>query len=223
MPSPEFVSHVEERYEPWEEELFHGIYLRVVDLSITVVDMIRCWELWDLVKQTVGLKGAILEVGCWKGGTGIVIADGARRAGIESSIYLCDTFKGTVKGSEIDKGYEIDGQFSGVTKKEVEDIIDKFELENVKVLEGVFPEETGFMIEDKVFRFVHIDVDTYQSVKDCYDWIWPRLEVGGVLVYDDYGYLVVGGIKKHVNQVRYGSDRRSIYNLNEHAVIIKLS
>jgi len=105
----------------------------------------------------------------------------------------------------------------------VEDIIDKFELENVKVLEGVFPEETGFMIEDKVFRFVHIDVDTYQSVKDCYDWIWPRLEVGGVLVYDDYGYLVVGGIKEHVNQVRYGSDRRSIYNLNEHAVIIKLS
>jgi O-methyltransferase len=56
----------------------------------------------------------------------------------------------------------------------------------VQLLVGVFPEETGCLVEDRKFRFCHLDVDVYQSAADVVEWIWPRLVTGGLIVFDDY-------------------------------------
>ena len=47
---------------------------------------------------------------------------------------------------------------------------------------------TGASLATKRFRFCDIDVDVFQSAKDILDWIWPRMVIGGVVVYDDYGF-----------------------------------
>lgn len=34
--------------------------------------------------------------------------------------------------------------------------------------------------------FAHIDLDMYQSIKDCLDFCLPRMNEGGIILLDDY-------------------------------------
>ena len=94
-------------------------------------------------------------------------------------------------------------------------------LDRAQILRGIFPDETASGLTDAQFRFCHIDVDVYQSAKDIADWVWPRLSVGGVIVYDDYGIASTAGVTRLVDEQRGQPDRVTIYNLNGHAVVIK--
>ncbi len=42
-------------------------------------------------------------------------------------------------------------------------------------------------LEAHRIAFAYIEVDIYKSVKDCCDFIYPRLQPGGFMVFDDYG------------------------------------
>jgi O-methyltransferase len=72
------------------------------------------------------------------------------------------------------------------------------------------------------FRLCHVDVDVYESAKAIAEWIWPRLVMGGIIVYDDYGFHDCTGITRFVNEERLKSDRVVIHNLNGHALVIKI-
>ena len=64
-------------YAPWAADAaFIDTYRAVVDH--TLVDMYRCWELWQLVEQVSGLQGGFVEVGVWRGGSGCLIAKRAK-------------------------------------------------------------------------------------------------------------------------------------------------
>ena len=105
----------------------------------------------------------------------------------------------------------------------MEDLVQKnLRLDNVEILDGIFPDETGKKVEDLKFRLCHIDVDVYQSSKDSVDWIWNRLVPNGIVVYDDYGYHACDGITKHVEEQMEMNDRIVLYNLNGHAVVMKI-
>jgi O-methyltransferase len=47
---------------------------------------------------------------------------------------------------------------------------------------------------------VHIDADIYQSVKDSCTFFYPRLESGGIMVFDDYGFPSCPGARKAVDE-----------------------
>ncbi len=87
----------------------------------------------------------------------------------------------------------------------------------------MFPEETSMLVTDGKFRFCHIDVDVYQSAKDVVEWLWPKLVLGGIIVFDDYGFQTCSGITRFVNEERSKRDRSIIHNLNGHAILIKTS
>jgi O-methyltransferase len=85
----------------------------------------------------------------------------------------------------------------------------------------VFPDETGDRVTDESLRLVHVDVDVYQSAKDVFDWAWPRLEPGGIAVFDDYGFPACPGVTKFVNEQRGRDDRLVLHNLNGHGIVVK--
>jgi len=58
----------------------------------------------------------------------------------------------------------------------------------------------GCAIADRSFRFCHIDVDAYQSGKDVLSWVWPSLAVGGIVVFDDFGFSSTRGIAALVHE-----------------------
>ena len=190
--------------------------------KFSLVDKYRCFELWNLVQQTAGLKGALIEVGVWRGGTGGLIARKAELMHIDSPIFLCDTFEGVVKAGAEDPDYS-GGEHSDTSRELVEKLIDEtLNLTNVHIVPGTFPDETGAKLENERFRFCHIDVDVYQSAKEILNWVWPRLIPGGIIVYDDYGFATCDGITRHVEEEIEHRDVIFIHNLNGHAILIKM-
>lgn len=209
-------------YSPWNiDKKFQEVYNKI--RNHTLVDILRCYEIWKLVEQVSKLnKGACIEVGTWKGGTGGLIAKGAEFFGISDSVYLCDTFIGVVKAGDEDSIYT-GGEHSDTSREIVEDLLNNdLQVGNVKILQGIFPEETAHHVTDVNFRLCHIDVDVYQSSKEAVDWIWERLIPNGIIVFDDYGYHECDGITKHVEEQMKMDDRLVFYNLNGHAIIVKL-
>lgn len=187
----------------------------------TLVDIYRRYALVQLVRQTAGkVPGDILEVGVFQGGTGCLMAMTLRRMGSAAQVFLCDTYEGVVKAGENDPGWK-NGEFRGTSVKMVQELINRTGVKNASILRGVFPEDTGSVLSDHTFSLCHIDVDVYLSAKDVYEWVWPRLSVGGAVVFDDYGFRGTPGVSRLVDQLAPLPDRVVIYNLAGHAVMIK--
>lgn len=217
------------RYAPWNSDsAFQSIHEMISSGGkrgrFTRVDEWRCFGLWKLVEQSAKLSGgAIIEIGVWKGGSGVLIAKQARLCGIADTVYLCDTFTGLpkIKIGEHDACLA-EGKFA-VSRQIVEQLLSECgEVDNVRVLEGVFPDETADQIVDQSFRLCHLDVDLYQSAQDILAWVWNKMVIGGIIVYDDYGFRGCPGITKHVNDQMLLDDRLVFYNLDGHGIVIKL-
>jgi O-methyltransferase len=208
-------------YSPWlTDARFQAVHERI--RRHTLVDRCRCYELWQLVGQVCDRPGALIEVGVWRGGTGALIAQRAADAGIHDPTYLCDTFTGIVKTGEVDTYYS-GGEHADTSEALVRELLDGLGLTNVELLAGIFPDEAGTAIADRTFRFCHIDVDVYESARDVLEWVWPRLTVGGVVVFDDYGFASCPGVTRLVEEQRDVASRLVLHNLNGHAVMIKLA
>jgi O-methyltransferase len=209
-------------YSPWlSDAAFQEVFEAI--RGNTLVDKYRCYELWQLVAEVAKLEaGDFIEIGVWRGGTGALIARRSEMAGLRSTVYLCDTFQGVAKAGALDAAYK-GGEHSDTTKAIVMNLCHALKADRVQILEGIFPDDTGGIVQDRMFRFCHIDVDVYQSAKDIVDWIWPRLVPGGVIVYDDYGFHSCSGITRFVNEERLKPDRFVVHNLNGHAITLKMA
>ena len=40
----------------------------------------------------------------------------------------------------------------------------------------------------------------YPSAKECFEYIYPRLNQGGIIVFDDYGFPDCDGVKQAVDE-----------------------
>jgi O-methyltransferase len=206
-------------YAPWQvDEEFIRVYGAV--RRNTFVDVWRCHELWSLVGELRDVPGSILEVGVWRGGTGVLMAARAATLGINDPVYLADTWSGVVKTGAVDT-YYYDGKHDDALPDTVAELARRLGLDHVELLHGVFPDETGDRIADRTFRLCHCDVDVYRSAKDVFDWVWPRLPPGGILAFDDYGFPACPGVTKLVDEQRMRDDRLVLHNLNGHGLVIK--
>lgn len=207
-------------YRPWELD---SAFQRAAELcrSHTKVDEYRLWELWQLIGQIAPLEGDILEVGVWRGGSAGLMGLALDTLNLKRHLWLADTFEGVVKAGPKDDYYK-GGEHADTTLEIVEAFLNNLRLTDVTVLPGVFPEDTAHLVECDAIALCHIDVDVYQSAKDVLEWVWPRMPVGGIIVYDDYGFYGCEGVTALVNEEAARTDRLVIHNLNGHAVVIKL-
>lgn len=206
-------------YAPWQADAeFQRVY-RAVKRN-TLVDVWRLYELWSLLGELVEVPGSVLEVGVWRGGSGALMATRAAALGIEDPIYLCDTWEGVVKTAAVDTYYR-DGKHDDTSREIVERLVARLAPGNAELLQGIFPDETGSAVAHRHFRLCHIDVDVYRSAADVFEWAWPRLSAGGVVVFDDYGFPACPGVTKFVDEQRGHGDRLVLHNLNGHGIVVK--
>ncbi|MDR3437142.1 TylF/MycF/NovP-related O-methyltransferase [Telmatospirillum sp.] len=206
-------------YSPWlTDDLFMASYASLREN--TLVDVYRCYELWSLVEQSARLEGDILEVGVWRGGTGCLMAVKAKLLNLKSRVFLADTFSGVVKAGKMDTSYT-GGEHSDTSVEVVLKAKENLKLDNVDILVGIFPEKTGEYTKDSLFSLCHIDVDVYESARDVLDWVWPKLLVGGTVVFDDYGCISTSGVTRLVNERKNTPNAVVIHNLNGHAIMVK--
>lgn len=203
-------------YSPWLNDFeFQDIFRKIE--SSTLVDIYRCYELWQFAKQSINLEGDILEVGVWRGGTGALIAQAVRCS--QKQVYLADTFNGVVKAGDNDPVYQ-GGEHADTSLFLAKSLTEKIELKNVQFLQGIFPEETAEKIRGDL-ALVHCDVDVYSSAKDVFTWSKSKLSSGGAIIFDDYGFSTCEGVTALVNEIRNDDEFTFVHNLNGHAILIK--
>lgn len=156
-------------------------FIRKAKQMGTLVDRFRLGKLYDYCVMT---KGEIWECGVYKGGTAMALS------GFNRPLRLFDTFEGMPEVSEHDNFHK-KGDFK------VDSIPN---IPKADIHKGWIP-DTFKGLENSKIGFAHIDVDIYQSVKDCIEFIEPRLVKGGIMVFDDYGFRTCKGAKKAVDEM----------------------
>lgn len=134
--------------------------------------------IYSLAKNQRSVEGDYVEVGVFKGVTAKAICDVKG----DKKLYLFDTFEGL---PEVDK---MDSMFKkGMFSASYEHVKKKLsEYNNVFVYKGMFPQDTGDIVKNKRFSFVHLDVDIYESTKNCLEFFYFKMPSDGILISHDY-------------------------------------
>jgi O-methyltransferase len=206
-------------YSPWCVDAEFRATLKEIG-GHTLLDEMRLHELWQLADQVGHLWGDGIEIGCWRGGAGCLIARRLASRRPNATMFLCDTFAGVVKAGDRDREYR-GGEHDDAGESTVLELARSMGLKNVEVLVGIFPEDTGSQVEDRTFTFAHIDVDVYDGARDAFHWLLPRLAVGGIVVFDDYGSTATRGIRLLVDELHGHPDLAIVRNLNGQAVAVR--
>ena len=136
--------------------------------------------------------GEVAECGVYKGGTAKILADIAR----DRPLHLFDTFSGmpaTDPGKDLHKA----GDFSDTSLEAVREYLADYR--NVKCVAGMIPQSLD-IVAGNTFSFVHIDLDIYASIKSACEFFYPRVQPGGVLLFDDYGYPSCPGARAAIDE-----------------------
>jgi O-methyltransferase len=171
---------------------FINIYKQIE--RYTLVNEQRAYILYQFIKQAKNHSGDVAEVGVYRGGTARLFASIV--ANSDKNLYLFDTFAGMPYVNK-DLDLHNKGDFSDTSIEKVKEYVGSYK--NVFYFKGLFPQTAG-PISDKKFCFVHIDVDIYQSVKDCCEYFYNRLAKGGIIIFDDYGFPSCPGAKKALDE-----------------------
>ena len=168
----------------------------------------RHFVLRGLVDHALSVPGDFVECGCWRGLSAIQIAAAIRRSGTPHSFLIFDSFEGLSEFREEDKAGP-----SYVAERELE--VRKTFVAGESIVRSNLEEFADFCeyyagwiparfeeMKDRRFSFVHVDVDLHDPTRDCLDFFWPRLAVGGVLLIDDYGHSSYPGSQIAVDTFR---------------------
>ncbi len=130
--------------------------------------------------HSYGVRGAVLECGCFKGGSSICLSWVCNRLGLK--LYVADSFEGL---PDSDNHYYNKGSFAG-SLEEVRSNIETFgKIENVEFIKGFYSQSLkGF---DKKLMLIWLDVDLRTSVLDAMKYAYPNLVENGVIFCDGLG------------------------------------
>ncbi len=143
----------------------------------------EAYTVYSIAKSQSNLKGDMAEVGVYQGGSAKLICEAKQK----TKLHLFDTFSGLPPVSDKDTHFGTkfwhENEFNNTSEETVKKYLSKYE--NVFLYKGRFP-ETSTPIKDVQFSFVHLDVDLYQSTRDCLEFFYPRLVNGGIILTHDY-------------------------------------
>ena len=128
---------------------------------------------------TMRCAGELAECGVYKGGTAKILAELVP----DRPLHLFDTFSGMPDTDPV-KDLHKAGDFNDTSLESVREYL--ADHANVNCIEGLIPHSLG-SVESSTFSFVHIDLDIYSAINSSCEFFYPRLERGGVLLFDDYG------------------------------------
>lgn len=150
----------------------------------------------SLMQRTASLSGDVAEVGVYQGASADLICGLAGA----SRVHLFDTFRGIPALTVAGLDGCLAGEFGDTSVQRVERTLSKHA--NYKIYQGLFSEQCRHVRVP--LRFVHCDVDLYESTRQVVEWAWPLLVPCGILLCDDYGAGKCRGAKKamddHANQ-----------------------
>jgi O-methyltransferase len=174
-------------YSPWFEDWFQKVYASCRTHTLMKED--SAYMIHQLCRHCQHLDGDFVECGVYRGGSAFLIASTLADSGIakDRQLHLFDTFEGMPSTANEDPSGIKEGRFGDTSLGAVREYLKEFGF--VRFHPGYIP-DTLRPVGDRRFAFVHIDVDLYQTTKDCLDFFYDRMLPGGMMVFDDYGWLI---------------------------------
>jgi O-methyltransferase len=182
-------------YSPWQgEPAFERLYRPI--RPYTLVSRDRAYVLWKTLEQSLHFSGDVIECGVFRGGTALLEAHVIHDGSGDRTLHLFDSFQGMPQStSGVDRIQE--GDFSTTSFDDVSRLFGGFTF--VRIHKGFIPQTFEGLIIDRI-AWAHIDVDIYQSVRDCINYVYPRLVPGGTMIFDDYGFPCCAGARRAVDE-----------------------
>jgi O-methyltransferase len=199
-------------YCPWRSAAFTAEYAPIS--SWTLVSEDRCYILASLASQALQLGGEFWECGVYKGGTAMLLAGRLFPSG--AHLRLFDTFEGMPETDAV-KDLHKAGDFSDTS---LEGVRSRVRGDFVHFHKGLIP-ETFSGLESTRIAFAHVDVDIHSAILACCDFIFPRLCVGGFMVFDDYGFPTCPGARAAVDEFFVGPNAIPLVLPTGQAVVFK--
>lgn len=176
----------------------------------------RKYTLDQLMKLTPDIKGDTAECGVFEGASSWLICKNIAGAGKTHHIF--DSFEGLSTPSTADGDHWGKGDFA-LCEEKCRKNLNEFSF--VKYHKAWIPE--GFHeVADKKFSFVHIDVDLYQPTLESVAFFYPRLDKGGIMLFDDYGFCSCPGAKKAIDEYFHEKSEKIIMLTTGQAFMCKV-
>ncbi|MBT3504632.1 MAG: methyltransferase [Piscirickettsiaceae bacterium] len=154
----------------------------------------RKYLLSQLVKLTDHLDGDVAECGVFEGASSYLMFERIEHK--QKKMHLFDSFEGLSAPNDTDGGYWAEGDLSASERTVRENLPDSGKILYYK---GWIPEKF-YLVDNVKFSFVHLDVDLYQPTYDSLAFFYARMEAGGIIVCDDYGFDSCPGAKKALDE-----------------------
>ena len=188
----------------WEEDTaFQALHKEIE--SHTLTDIKRCYQLFQLAASVSAVAGDFAEVGVYRGGTARLLASLSKQQG--KQLHLFDTFTG-MPATHAEKDFHVEGDFAATSLEGVQAYLSDFD--NCRFYPGLFP-DTATPVRDLQFSFVHVDVDIYSAGYSACEFFDNRLSPGGVMIFDDYGFITTEGLRAAVDEFYATRQTRPIY------------
>ncbi len=177
----------------------------------TIVPRERALVLYNFTRYAaINLTGDMAELGCFRGGMSLLM----RAACPFKTMYAFDTFTGIPRVDPID-GHKV-GEFASDDKT-----VERLTEANIYPIRGMFPESILPGMDKNRYAIGHFDGDTYSSCRDFIHFFWPRMVTGGVMVFDDYGWINCAGTTKAVDDFAAENNAEVLEFTRYQCVIIK--
>ena len=187
-------------------------------IPFTMTSSERLWSLINAVRHVVSneIPGDFVECGVWRGGSVMAMAQELSNLGVtDRRIWLYDTFSGMTDptAADVETG-------TGVLAADMLSTTAVADGDNVWCVAGLsdvqanvrstgYPFENFTFIEGDVAQtlkssfpatisLLRLDTDWYESTRMELEVLYPRLAVGGVCIFDDYGHWQ--GARKAVDE-----------------------
>jgi len=149
-------------------------------------------KMYEYFENIQDIKGDFVEFGVFEGSSFILLAGIAISQG--KRIHGFDSFKGLAKPTKKDYldgkiGKYPKGRFNTNGCRQLRDKLEKIGHEPDKdycLWEGFIPDVFKKAPESISFSFAFVDLDHYMPTVSSLGWLFERLEVGGLVLCDDY-------------------------------------
>jgi hypothetical protein len=162
----------------------------------------RFLSLNECYKQTLGLAGHIAEVGVYKGAVSLFFAKLVvlHEPNSITQVHGFDIFDRVAPPPE----WEGSGYHYAEKYERVKDLIEIQGLQRYALLHQLDArtELKSFFEKNShlQFRLVFLDAGDYDIVKASIEEFWPRMTIGGIMIFDQFNHEVAPGETKAVRE-----------------------
>lgn len=204
--------------KPWHDPAYSNVFTDEVT-SNTMLSRMKLYYLHRFITQVRDLSGDVFEAGTGSGGSSRLLLNAVKKQSQHREMWLLDTFEGYQKVDAVRDGAHV--QVNQCRCASFEDVHRLLQEPTVPVhlIKGLIP-ATLDEVKAVTFAFAHIDVNLHEPTLAAFEFCLQRLVIGGIIVFDDYGWPATYGARCAIDEVATKHGQNIIY-LGEQAFLIK--